>query len=865
MRDPLKTNTPVHLDWLGGTIPASACGTSWGVPWPQGAIASGTAFTLADAQGSPIAVQSWPLAYWPDNTLKWSGHSMSASAGQRGPFHLSAGQPVPPETPLQVEVTDGMIEVRSGTVACRVPTTGQNLVETLSIGGRTIATGGRLVVLREDRSEYHDRRTLREEEFVSRISSAVVEHSGEVRVVVKIEGCHRALSGERDWLPFTVRLYFHAGVSSVRMVHSFVFDGDQEQDFIRGMGVRFSVPLREELHNRHVRLAGEFAGMFAEPVRMIAGRRIPSPEMYEAQIAGTRIPALDDLPLKENVAMMAAWDSYKLAQTSASAFTILKRTGTHSAWIIAAAGKRSMGMAFAGDTSGGMALGMKNFWQLAPTMLEITGAAADTAELTVWLWSPDAPAMDMRHYDIKEHGLEASYEDFEPGFSTATGIARTTELTFCPFESVPSNSELLALAQVIAEPPRPVCTPEYYHAVGAFGIWSLPDRGTPFKSWIEDQIDRAVTFYQGQIEQHHWYGFWDFGDVMHSYDTARHVWRYDMGGCAWANTELMPDLWLWYSFLRSGRADIFAMAEAMTRHTQEVDVYHTGRFQGLGTRHNVRHWGCGAKEARIGQSQLKRIFYFLTTDERTGDLMTEVTDTDFRTVEIDPLRKIEPKTQYPTHARVGPDWFAYCSNWLAAWERTGDTRFRDKILTGMHCMAAMPHKLFSGESYGYDPQTGMLFHLHAQVDVPHLAALMGGPELCMELTPLLDDAAWNDAWLHYCRYLQAPAEEQIAVMGAAYHNGRGPHFARMTGYAAHVMHDQSLAARAWREFLRTDKNGQLRPLCVSVPVTGPDVPTPRDESPRTSTNDAAQWSLNAIELLELVGDALPAEFPGGAE
>jgi len=27
-----------------------------------------------------------------------------------------------------------------------------------------------------------------------------------------------------------------------------------------------------------------------------------------------------------------------------------------------------------------------------------------------------------------------------------------------------------------------------------------------------------------------WYGFWNFGDVMHTYDSYRHVWRYDVGG-----------------------------------------------------------------------------------------------------------------------------------------------------------------------------------------------------------------------------------------------------------------------------------------------------------------------------------------------
>ena len=69
---------------------------------------------------------------------------------------------------------------------------------------------------------------------------------------------------------------------------------------------------------------------------------------------------------------------------------------------------------------------------------------------------------------------------------------------------------------------------------------------------------------------------------MHSYDDERHVWRYDLGGMAWDNTELGTDMWLWYSFLRTGRADVFRMAEAMTRHTNEVDCYHLGRFAGLG-------------------------------------------------------------------------------------------------------------------------------------------------------------------------------------------------------------------------------------------------------------------------------------------
>lgn len=66
------------------------------------------------------------------------------------------------------------------------------------------------------------------------------------------------------------------------------------------------------------------------------------------------------------------------------------------------------------------------------------------------------------------------------------------------------------------------------------------------------------------------------------------------------------------SFLRTGRADVWRLAHAITRHISEVDTHHIGTFAGLGSRHNVQHWGDGAKEARVGSSTLKRPFYYLT-------------------------------------------------------------------------------------------------------------------------------------------------------------------------------------------------------------------------------------------------------------
>src|SRR5262249_22926579 len=156
-------------------------------------------------------------------------------------------------------------------------------------------------------------------------------------------------------------------------------------------------------YNRHVRFAGE-SGMFAEPVQLIAGRRMGSRDLYARQIAG------DSLPTDVRTSEMAVWDAYKLVQISPDSYTIEKRTNPKSSWIRCAAGTKSLGTAFLGQAdTGGVSVGMKNFWQQSPTEIEIQHASTDSAQVTMWLWSPDTPAMDMRHYDVKGHGLEASY------------------------------------------------------------------------------------------------------------------------------------------------------------------------------------------------------------------------------------------------------------------------------------------------------------------------------------------------------------------------------------------------------------------------------------------------------------------------
>lgn len=862
----------VRLKWLeGGTPRQLAAGSTWGVPWPRGTVPADQSFALRTAAGQPVPVQTWPTGHWPDGSLKWTAHAIGTDVAPDEQYVLTAGTPAAPATAVTVEDRPDHVEVDTGAIRCVIAKKGDQLVRALHRGDREIAKNGRLVCLRQDEPGDEDS-TAKPEKFTGRTDKVTVESSGPVRAVVRIEGGHR--HGDRTWLPFTVRLYFYAGSDGIRAVHSFVFDGDEKKDFLRGLGIRFDVPLRDELHDRHVRFAGSGDGVLAEAVRGITGlRRDPGAAVRKAQVEGRATPPVQtwDTRVSSRLHLVPAFGDYTLRQVTADGFQIRKRTKAGHGWIPVDSGGRAGGLGYVGGPGGGFAFGMRNFWQLNPTRLDVRGAAGETAEVTVWLWSPDAGAMDLRFYHDgmgqdtypeQLEGLEITYEDHEPGFGTPYGIARTTELVFWALGATPSAERIAELTDAVRTPPLVVASPAHMHAAGVFGDWSPVDRSTPARTRVEDRLDFLFEFHSRQVEQRSWYGFWDYGDIMHSYDPDRHVWRYDVGGYAWANSELSPDLWLWYHYLRTGSAEAFRFAEAMTRHTGEVDVYHLGKWQDLGTRHGVQHWADSAKQLRISTAGYRRFLYFLTADERTGDLMRDLVDADKAFLALDPIRKIRTAPYEPDpHAlgvSTGTDWSGLALAWLTEWERGGDPVAREKLLNGMRTIAAMPNGFAQGSGL-YDLDDGAFQPAEPAVSVGSLGAVFGLVEVCSELVSLTGDEQFTEAWLQYCRLYNGTAAEQQAETGKSWGslNLRQAH-SRLTAYAAAKLGDATLAARAWKEF-DTGHAGYPRTLeFTSARLEGPAVLKPVDEATFASTNASSQYGLAAIQCLALVGDSLPA-------
>jgi hypothetical protein len=860
------------------------------VPWPRGTVHSGQPFALRTVDAEPVPVQSWVTATWPDGSVKWSAHAIAPQARPADGYVLVPGaEPAQPDPAVRITETPDAVTVHTGQVRWVMARHSGVLIRTAIRDGHEIVRNVRLVSLWQDEPTPDCAGTVFRQQYHGAVERLAVEQHGPVRAVVRVDG--------RNPMPFTIRLYFYAGADDVRILHTFVWDGDPEQQFLAGLGLRADVPMRDELHDRHVRLAGP-TGFLTEAVRGITGlRRDPGPRFRAAQVSGRPCGPVREWneAVSSRRHLIPAWNDWTLDQTSADGFLLRKRTGGDSGWVTIPSASRSAGYGYLGGVSGGLGFGLRDFWQQYPTRLDIRGAATETATATVWLWSPSAPAMDLRFYHDglgqdsypeQLEALEVTYEDYEPGFADPRGIARTHELVLRVYPATPETDELAEHTAAMNDPPLLVASPERLHAAGVFGDWSLVDRSDPARAAIEDRLDFLVDFYLGQREQRRWYGFWDYGDVMHTYDADRHQWRYDVGGYAWDNSELSPDLWLWYQFLRTGRADVFRFAEAMTRHTGEVDVYHLGRFTGLGSRHNVQHWGCSAKQLRISSAVYRRIYYYLTADERTGELLSELADAERTFAVVDPLRKLRRQPYSPNHRQVavglGTDWGALAAAWLTEWERTGREAVRNKLLGTMRDIGSRPNGFLTGEAVldlstgRFDPSretTDRAAKAAKTISVSHLSAVFGLVEVCSELIALtrgtdLAVPEFERAWLSYCRLYLATPEEQAAAIGRPLTGiSLVQAHSRLSAYAAAHLGDEQLARRAWQAF-RQDQGDQLNvnplqrePCWRTTRVDGTGVLVPVTEAPYVSTNDAAQYGLAAIQNLALIGGWLSDERP----
>lgn len=862
----------IKLKWLSKPE-VSGIGATFCIPWKKGELRDVRDVAVKDEKGNIIPTQNWTLAYWDDGSIKCSAHAVTFgnSLPEDVFAYVEENARIKFEKMIDFYEDKEYIYINTGKLECKINKKGHSIVEYLKKGQKIICSNLTQVLTTEKVSYFSGYKTKVEEEYIPQIIDASLEFEGPLRCVIKVWGRHlrntkMTFDGsllKQGWLPFEVRLYFFANSDKIKLVHTFIYNGNPHQDFIKALGLKFNIPLSSPLYNRFIRFGGD-TGLFCESPKNLVDvyKKERHKIIFKKQLNGEVIDfnTEEDKDYIREISNTPEWDEFILFQDSSEHYAIKKRTFPQCSFVKVTDGRRAMGFAYVGDENGGLGLSLKDFWQKYPSGFVVKELTSSEATLVAWLWPPYGEFMDLRHYDFGTY-TSSSYEGFDEYRSTPYGIANTNELWLYSFDYPPTSEELLKYAKMCGRSPLLVCEPERYKETEIFGILNLVDKSNPKKEKIEEILTKIVDFYQAEVERRKWYGFWDYGDFMHSYDEIRHTWKYDIGGYAWQNTELVPNIWLWLMFIRSGRFDIFKMAEAMTRHTSEVDVYHLGEYKGLGSRHNVVHWGCGCKEARISMAYLHRFYYYLTADERVGQLMDDVKDVDKQIMHMDPMRAYFTNDhENSIHIRIGPDVMTFCANWFARWERYQEEVYKQKILKILDFLKKNSAAFISGGVFDYDPEKTELKPVE-YTGGSNFVFCFGNTLVWLDIAKNFEDKELEnlcaEQGLFYTDFKEHK-DEILKSWGV-------PSFGfklnmlniGMAAFAAKKKNIPELGVKIWKIFLDNEKNPWLKPLLEGgirlMPTT---TVTPIVEVPFISTNIASQWSINVLLALEFIGDIL---------
>ena len=832
--------------------------------WTQGACGTDTTYDCIAESGNAVEMQSRITAYWPDGSVKWTAHTADASELGNRIEVTASGNGRPIRDKIILTETEETITIDTKSFVMHIIKTGTRLFDKIEKDGKTIL-GNAQPVLQLEQPVVGLPSAKAIKDYAGHVERVTIEENGPLQAVLKYEGIHRAADGEEK-IPFVIRMTVGRATDEIKLTHTFLYDGDENRDFLKGIGIRFERPMEGALYDRHLKLMGDYGTFHEVMVPMISWRPKVPAGLYERQMGGGLLnPEGMEREIAEQIVKDAPhWSEYEICQDSASHFLVRKKqAGEELCYIDCLHGMRTKGGCAFGAGNGSVLMAIRDFREKYPAGYSIKGLDGDTAVCTMWFYSPSASAYDFRHYANRGYN-QVCYEGYDYKGADPVGIACTSEcaLSICQ-EPIPEDAQLALFCENLNAPAVYVGTPEFYHEMRAFGYWSLPAENTPMERWLEKQLETAFDFYKNEVEQRGWYGLFNYGDFMHTYDKVRHQWRYDIGGFAWDNTELVPTLWLWLYFMRNGRADVFTLAEKLSRHASEVDVYHFGRYKGLGSRHNVRHWGCPCKEARIAMAGHHRYLYYLTGDRRLEDIFEELKDNEESFLNRDPLGDFYEKSEmvYPSHARSGPDWSSLCSNWMTQWERTMDERYREKIVIGLEDIKNAPLRLSSGPDFEFDPNSLHLRYIGERTTGGcHLQVCMGAPQIWLELADLLGDESFHDMLAQYGRFYYLPHEEQLAESGGIIGDREFslPFFAAALGaYGASRLGQPWLAGKTWEILLQAlifENNSDgfaanALENCGNRQLLS--------EIPWISTNFTAQWCLNVIMVLEFIRDALP--------
>ena len=512
------------------TEPSGVARLAWpvtsGIPMGRGAIRDPASVALVDAQGKPLPLQTEVLTRWPDGSIRWLliDFPIDLAANESSVLKLRYGKDVVADSQqprgaarVRIHETDEDVTLDTGTLRLDVSKKRFRLLDRIwhdRDGDGQYSANERVTASSGAGIELTtpDGNVYRADSGPCEVT---IEQRGPLRACLRIEGHHKGPVGKM--FRYLLRLHAWRGQPFVRLHYTFINDNTPElMSKIKSLELSFAQPR--------------------------------GPGRQQALLAGDHTT------------------SGRLFQVDDRRFEINGRSseGQATNW------------AYLGDQRGGIAVGVREFWQNWPKSLEVRipgknrqrdgerkSAASEpgrTARLRVGI----LPSFPDGLYDGKPLREEAKLYYYLRGgvYSFKIGAARTHELWASFSAGPPDKDRLHTFFRATEKPLLAQCDPRYVRSTLAAGDLAVAEPKRNHFLGYDEWINEFLECHLKDRREQRSFGMLNYGDW---YWARNDMWgnlEYDMPRCFFAQ------------YLRSGDRRFFDRAEQAARHYIDVDVAH---------------------------------------------------------------------------------------------------------------------------------------------------------------------------------------------------------------------------------------------------------------------------------------------------
>lgn len=589
-----------------------------GIPFPKGELFSPDHVRVLNASGVEIPSQKTKVTSWEpvDHSIKWLWVFFFAdeSTEYSVEYGENIRQSVFTEHPIEFknnQRANGFAEINTGPLFLRINKNGSGFIDRVQYNREmdgfsnehTIASGinsrGSFLDLMDD-AGIDTSRAVIHQHFIEK-------GSGPMHAILRVEGEYEYSDEDHENSPFVTYVHAYAGKSYVKVLHTITYTGN---------------PDKSEPYNgrQHPDIATQTELIIDEEARS-EDAGITQPDDRIASMGFGLHYHIDGVKVFRTGLETGRWweegetDFFEQGLNGEYQFSVLQsgpdptrtppvqfsdrdnRIDGFYAIIqseeVLKEGEKAEGWISLSDEKWGVSIGIRNMLEEYPNELVVN---ADKNQIHAYTWSPNEVPMSFeRANSNNEAGMVGNF---------AQGITKTSEIVLNFHDGDDSIEDIRRELNHIMNPPVAHAGADWYSNSGVYGEFAGIDHD--FQD-LERSIQYKLDWMLFNQNWEPWYGMFDYGDVKNYF--FNYTWY------QWGNNEPAMDYQWWLNFMRSGNADYYNMARAMSRHSMDVDNTHWPRpnwyrgdtnrsldafehemqdeispYVGIGRRHSMQQW-----------------------------------------------------------------------------------------------------------------------------------------------------------------------------------------------------------------------------------------------------------------------------------